>query len=36
MSKPKIDPDALRRFLDSGGTQAAAARFFNVSEPAIH
>jgi len=36
MSRPKLDPDALRRFLDAGGTQAAAARFFNVSEPAIH
>jgi hypothetical protein len=36
MSKPKIDPDGLRHFLDAGHTQAEAARHFGVSEPAIH
>jgi hypothetical protein len=36
MSKPKIDPDRLRQFLDAGHTQADAARHFGVSEPAIH
>ena len=36
MPKPRIDPDALRQFLDAGHTQAAAARHFGVSEPAIY
>lgn len=36
MAKPKIDPDALRRFLDAGHSQADAARHFGVSEPAVH
>jgi predicted RNA polymerase sigma factor len=36
MAKPKIDPDALRQFLETGHTQAEAARHFRVSEPAIH
>jgi hypothetical protein len=36
MARPKIDPDALRRYLDAGHTQADAARYFGVSEPAIH
>jgi len=36
MSKPKINPDGLRQFLDAGHTQADAARHFGVSEPAIH
>jgi DNA-binding Lrp family transcriptional regulator len=36
MAKPKIDPDALRQFLETGHTQADAARHFGVSEPAIH
>jgi predicted RNA polymerase sigma factor len=36
MAKPKIDPSALRRFMDAGHTQADAARNFGVSEAAIH
>jgi hypothetical protein len=36
MSKPKIDPDQLRAYLDAGHSQADAARHFGVSEPAIH
>lgn len=36
MAKPKINPEALRRFLDAGHTQADAARHFGVSEAAIH
>lgn len=36
MAKPKIDSDALRSFLDAAHTQADAARYFGVSEPAIH
>jgi transposase-like protein len=36
MAKAKIDPDALRSYLDAGHTQADAARHFGVSEPAIH
>ena len=36
MSKPKLDSDRLRQFLDAGHTQADAARHFDVTEPAIH
>jgi hypothetical protein len=36
MAKPKLDPYALRRFMDAGHTQADAARNFGVSEAAIH
>jgi hypothetical protein len=36
MAKRKIDPEALRSYLDAGHTQADAARHFGVSEPAIH
>lgn len=36
MAKPKIDPDALRAFIEAGHTQADAARHFQVSEPAIY
>jgi hypothetical protein len=36
MAKPKLDPDALRQFMDAGHTQADAARHFGVSHPAIH
>jgi len=36
MAKTKIDPDALRHFIDVGHSQADAARHFGVSEPAIH
>ena len=36
MAKSRIDPDALRQFLDAGHSQAEAARHFGVSEPAIH
>ena len=36
MAKSKIDPDALRQFLDAGHSQAEAARYFGVSEPAVH
>jgi hypothetical protein len=36
MSKPKLDPDALREFLDAGHTQPDAARHFGVSESAIN
>ena len=31
----KLDPDALRRYLDAGHSQADAARHFSVSESAI-
>jgi transposase-like protein len=36
MVKLKIDPHALQQYLESGHTQADAARHFGVSEPAIH
>ena len=36
MAKPKIDSHALHSYLESGHTQADAARHFGVSEPAIH
>lgn len=36
MAKAKIDPNALLHFLDGGHTQAEAARYFGVSEAAIH
>jgi hypothetical protein len=36
MAKPRLDPDALRHFMDAGHTQADAARQFGVSEAAIH
>jgi len=36
MAKAKIDPAALHQYLESGHTQADAARHFGVSEPAIH
>ena len=35
MAKVKIDPDALRRHLDAGHSQADAARHFGVTEAAI-
>ena len=35
MGRPKIDPTELRRLVESGMTQADAARRFGVSEPAI-
>ena len=35
MSTRKIDPDALRRFLEADRSQAQAARHFGVSEAAI-
>ena len=33
---PKLSDDALRTYLESGHSQADAARHFGVSEPAIH
>ena len=35
MARPKIDPDALHRYLDADHSQADAARHFGVSEAAI-
>ena len=35
MARPKIDPDALCDFLDSGHSQAEAAKHFGVSKAAI-
>ncbi len=35
MARPKIDPDALQRYLDAGHSQADAAKHFNVSKAAI-
>ncbi len=35
MAKVKIEPDALRRYLDAGHSQAAAAKHFDVTEAAI-
>ncbi len=35
MAKPKIDPDALHRYLDADHSQADAARHFGVSEAAV-
>ncbi len=35
MPHTKLDPDALRRYLDAGHTQADAAKYFSVSESAI-
>ena len=34
MARSKVNPEELERFLERGGTQAEAARFFGVSEPA--
>ena len=36
MTAPKLSDDALRAYLESGYSQADAARHFGVSEPAIH
>ena len=36
MSKTKVDPNRLRDFIDAGHTQADAARYFGVSQTAIH
>ena len=36
MARSKLDPEALRAFLDAGHTQAEATRYFGVSEAAIH
>ena len=36
MSAPKLSDDALHAYLDAGHSQADAARYFGVSEPAIH
>jgi len=33
---PKLSDDVLRAYLESGHSQADAARYFGVSEPAIH
>jgi hypothetical protein len=35
-SPPKLSDDVLRAYLESGHSQADAARHFGVSEPAIH
>ncbi len=35
MTKPRVDPEELHRFLASGRSQADAARHFGVSEAAI-
>src|SRR5262245_48531081 len=35
MAKVKVVPDELQRFLDSGHSQADAAKHFGVTEPAI-
>ena len=35
MARPKVNPSELQRVLDSGYTQADAAKFFGVSEAAI-
>ncbi len=35
MAKVRIDPDALRRVLDAGHSQADAAKYFGVTEAAI-
>lgn len=36
MASPKLADADLRAYLDAGHTQADAARYFAVSEPAIH
>ena len=36
MAATKVPDDELRAYLDAGHSQAAAARHFGVSEPAIH
>jgi len=36
MAATKVSDAELRAYLDAGHTQAAAARRFGVSEPAIH
>jgi hypothetical protein len=36
MAVPRLSDDQLRGYLDEGHSQADAARYFGVSEPAIH